>query len=94
MENLKAYLTGRNKGDFARAIGTSPSYLSQILSEHRKPSLAMMLRIQAASDGVVDLNSWSPKSDAPSSAAAQPGGSLPSTKRESAAGDLQGQGAK
>jgi transcriptional regulator with XRE-family HTH domain len=58
MEKLQTYLIGKNKGEFARAIGKSPSYLSQILSGYRKPSLALMNQIAAATGGVVDLNSW------------------------------------
>ena len=60
MGKLQAYLADRKKADFARMIGTSPSYLSQLLSGHRRPSLEMMRRIAAASGGFVDLNSWLP----------------------------------
>ncbi|MGB1215967.1 MAG: helix-turn-helix domain-containing protein [Pikeienuella sp.] len=93
MENLKKYLQDRNKGDFARKIGTSPSYLSQIMSAHRRPSLALMVRIEKATGGAVDLNSWSP-TNAHSSEAAHLGDSLPSPKRENGVNDLQGQGGK
>ena len=58
MEKLRTYLIGRRKGDFATALGISPAYLSQILSGHRNPSLDMMRRIEAATDGLVDLNAW------------------------------------
>lgn len=53
MEKLRAYLEGRNKGEFAEAIETSPSYLSQLLSKHRFPSLEMMRRIERATGGEV-----------------------------------------
>lgn len=66
METLQSYLAGKRKADFAAQIKTTPSYLSQMLSGHRKPSLAMMLKIESATGGAVDLNSWSPSSSAPS----------------------------
>ena len=59
MEQLKTYLSGRKKAEFAESIGTSPAYLSQLLSGHRSPSLALMRAIERASGGAVDLNSWS-----------------------------------
>jgi transcriptional regulator with XRE-family HTH domain len=59
MHKLHSYLTGRRKSAFAATVGISPAYLSQILSGHRRPSLSLMERIEAASDGLVDLNSWS-----------------------------------
>lgn len=77
MATLKTYLAERKKADFARLIGTSPSYLSQILSGHRRPSIEMMGRISRASDGVVDFNSWSSDVPAPSFEAATVRGFLP-----------------
>jgi transcriptional regulator with XRE-family HTH domain len=65
---LAEYLATRRKKDFAEKLGTSPSYLSQLLSGHRKPGRKMMLKIQESTDGAVDFNSWSPSS-APSSEA-------------------------
>lgn len=59
MQKLHEYLDGRRKSDFAAAVAIAPAYLSQILSGHRTPSLALMKRIEAASGGFVDLNSWS-----------------------------------
>lgn len=53
MKKLREYLDGRRKGDFAASIGTSASYLSQLLSEHRQPSLEMMRRIERATGGKV-----------------------------------------
>jgi DNA-binding transcriptional regulator YdaS (Cro superfamily) len=58
MEKLALYLTGKKKRDFAEAIGTSPSYLSQLLSGHRRPSFDMMLRIERVTDGAVDVHAW------------------------------------
>ena len=58
METLSQYLNGKRKGEFARAVGISPAYLSQILGGMRSPSLSLMRRFSAASGGEVDLNSW------------------------------------
>lgn len=58
MEKLRQYLEGRKKGDFARAIGTTPSYLSQLLSKHRTPSFPLMVRIEQESGGEVPVSSW------------------------------------
>jgi len=59
MDKLKQHLAGKKKSDFAAEIGTSPSYLSQIISGHRRPSYGLMCKIEAASGGEVDLHSWS-----------------------------------
>lgn len=64
METLAQYLNGRHKGEFARAVGISPAYLSQILGGMRSPSLSLMRRFSAASGGEVDLNSWAAKRSA------------------------------
>lgn len=58
MVTLRTYLEGRPKAEFAAKVDIRPPYLSQLLSGQRKPSLALMLRIQEASEGEVDLNSW------------------------------------
>lgn len=60
MEKLRTYLSDKNKSQFAKQLGTSPSYLSQIMSGHRRPSYDLMLRIEEMTDGAVDLRSWSP----------------------------------
>lgn len=58
MATLRTYLDGRPKAEFAGKVNINPAYLSQLLSGDRKPSLALMLRIQEATEGEVDLNSW------------------------------------
>lgn len=63
MEKLRQYLEGRKKGEFARVIGTTPSYLSQILSKHRTPSFTLMVRIERATNGEVPVSSWSEDMD-------------------------------
>jgi len=59
MEKLRAYLADKPKGVFASRLGTSPSYLSQLLSGRRRPSYELMLRIEQETGGAVDLRSWS-----------------------------------
>lgn len=58
METLQKYLEGRRKANFAEEIGTSPSYLSQLLSGHRRPSFRLMLKIQEATGGDVPVSAW------------------------------------
>jgi DNA-binding transcriptional regulator YdaS (Cro superfamily) len=58
MEKLALYLHGRKKGDFARKIGTSPAYLSQLLSGHRRPSFDLMQKIERETGGEVGIHSW------------------------------------
>ncbi len=58
MEKLKAYLFSRSKKDFADKIGTSPVYLSQLMSGVRKPSFSMARKIDTATDGLVSLTDW------------------------------------
>jgi transcriptional regulator with XRE-family HTH domain len=58
MEKLARYLEGRKQGDFADAVGISPAFLSQILKGKRRPGYVTMLRIEAVTDGAVDLHSW------------------------------------
>lgn len=65
MEKLRAYLDGRHKGNFARKVGIVPTYLSQILMGVKRPSFDLMLRIEAETKGLVDLQSWAPTGSAP-----------------------------
>lgn len=58
MNKLSQYLNERRKGDFARRLGIPPSYLSQILSGHRRPGFDLMVKIRNETDGAVDLDSW------------------------------------
>ena len=65
MNKLRAYLDGRPKGEFARKVGIVPAYLSQILMGVKRPSFDLMLRIEAETGGLVDLQSWAPTGSAP-----------------------------
>jgi AcrR family transcriptional regulator len=61
MEQLKAYIEGRGKmpmQDVAAHLGVSRPYLYDLLGEKRQPSLVVALRIQAATNGKVSLQSW------------------------------------
>lgn len=58
MVTLNQYLSDKPKGEFARRLGTSPSYLSQILSGHRRPSFDMMLLIERETGGAVGPDAW------------------------------------
>lgn len=58
MEKLREYLAGKRKADFAAKLGTSPSYLSQLLSGVKRPGFDMMVRIKQATDGAVTPNDW------------------------------------
>jgi len=60
MNALKTYLSGKRKGDFARTLGISPAYLSQLLSEkaRRTPSFPLMVEIERATGGEVPVSSW------------------------------------
>ena len=58
MENLKSYLSDKRKGVFAAQIGIAPSYLSQILSGHRRPNFELMIKIKRETNNAVDFMSW------------------------------------
>lgn len=60
MEKLKSYLaqTRMKQSDFAAKAGIAPSYLSDILSGRRNPSLATAGRIASATRGKVPLSAW------------------------------------
>lgn len=59
MEKLRAYLKGRREGDFADQIGISKPYLSQIKHGRKLPSYRLMVEIERATGGCVDLYCWS-----------------------------------
>ncbi|GIT90126.1 hypothetical protein JANAI62_03910 [Jannaschia pagri] len=64
MQDLKDYLKGKNKGDFARSVEIVPAYLSQILSGKKRPSFDLMLRIEKETKGAVSVSAWAPDSAA------------------------------
>lgn len=61
MEKMQTFLQGRRKGEFAKEIGISAPYLSQILSGMKRPSYDLMVRIERATGGEVDLRCWADK---------------------------------
>lgn len=60
MTSFKTYLEGRGEkqNDFAKRIGISAAYLSQILSGDRTPSLELAVAIEDATCGAVTARSW------------------------------------
>lgn len=67
MEQLILYLAARKrerietKGEFAKRIGVSQPYLSNLLAGRSYPSLALAFDIEAATDGRVPVSAWAPK---------------------------------
>lgn len=66
MHPLKAYLkeTTTTESAFAAKVGTTSSYLSQIICAQRWPSRALAESIEQATGGLVkaaDLLTWKPK---------------------------------
>lgn len=49
------------KKDFATRIGTTQVHLSRIIHGDRRPSFDLMVKISAATKGVVDLDDWRAK---------------------------------
>lgn len=43
---------------FARKIGISRSYLSEIASGKKRPSLALAFKIESATEGAIPASSW------------------------------------
>ena len=61
MEQLRTLLSGRSQGAFAREVGISEAYLSQILAGKRTPSLSLMYRIEQVTGGAVTRMHWFPQ---------------------------------
>lgn len=49
---------GLTRGQFAKRIGISSAYLSQIISRARKPSLEIAVRIARETRGEVPVEMW------------------------------------
>lgn len=58
MEKLQKYLEGKKDADFARKIGISQSFLSQIKHGHRKPPLHVAGKIHKLTKGKVPSWCW------------------------------------
>ena len=58
MSVLSNYLSDRPNGDFAKRIGISGAYLSQLASGIRKPSLDVAFAIERETGGQVSMQSW------------------------------------
>lgn len=66
MHPLKAYLreTKTTEGAFAEKLGTTSSYVSQIICAQRWPSRSLADQIEEATGGLVkaaDLLTWKPR---------------------------------
>ena len=59
MSSLHSYLAGKSQSAFAKEVGISQPYLSQILGGKRRPGYDLMLRIEEKTEGEVGLSSWS-----------------------------------
>ena len=60
MEKLASYIAdeGITQSTFARRVGISDPYLSQILYGTRNPGFKLMLKIEEATDKKVCLYDW------------------------------------
>ena len=62
MQTLKSYIAevapDRKDKEWAALLGTSPSYLSQILSGKRRPGPKLIKAINTMTDGKVPPNVW------------------------------------
>ncbi len=58
MQALRDFLAKKSQRQFAKSVGISDPYLSQILSGLKRPSFDLMCRIETATDGKVTLDSW------------------------------------
>lgn len=60
MKSLRACLdkTGESQAEFARRIGVSKSYMSELLSGGKTPSLSLALKIADATRGSVPVEAW------------------------------------
>lgn len=65
--NLKAYLATINitLKDFSESIEVSPVYLSQMVKGRIKPSKRILKRLNAATQGQVDLMPYQPRNQSP-----------------------------
>lgn len=58
MQKLNEYLSGKKHGDFAKTLGISGAYLSQILSGKRRPAIDLAFLIERETGGKVPARSW------------------------------------
>jgi len=60
MEQLATYLKagGIKRNEFARSVGISAPYLTQILGGLKRPSLALAFRIEQITQGAVPASCW------------------------------------
>jgi len=52
--DLKEYLKGRSREEFAKQIGTTKNYLNLLVCRSRRPSPELAFKIEQITGGVVD----------------------------------------
>lgn len=64
MRKLREYLdrTHTTQNAFARSLGVSNGYLSQIMHDKRQPGRSLIFRIERATGGEVSFGDWKPES--------------------------------
>ncbi len=55
MKKLKEFLKGKSREDFAKEIGTTKNYVNLLVTDQRRPSPGLALRIQEATGGQVTV---------------------------------------
>jgi DNA-binding transcriptional regulator YdaS (Cro superfamily) len=55
---LSVFLEGRKRADFARELGISSAYLTQLANRDRTPGLGLALKIERVTNGAVPVSSW------------------------------------
>ena len=60
MSNLSEYIAskGMTRSEFAKTVGISAPYLSEILSGAKRPSLNLAFRIEEITGGEVPASGW------------------------------------
>jgi len=55
MNKLNAFLKGKSREDFAKKVGTTKNYINLLVTDQRRPSPGLALRIQNATGGHVTV---------------------------------------
>jgi len=60
MNNLSKYISdrGMTRGEFAKRVGISAPYLSEILSGPKRPSIDLAFKIESETGGEVPASCW------------------------------------
>ena len=73
MSNLSEYIAskGMTRSEFAKTVGISAPYLSEILSGAKRPSLNLAFRIEGITGGEVPASGWVEHSYSPLTASSK-----------------------